>query len=190
MDSEEFCRWKGTAVDCLRTADRTGRDWRKDAMDSTRVEGRREPRAGEGGGQLGASLGVSMGTGGMGRPAGSRGGASGGAFAARILKTTVEERFGAVAGGWQRALERTATELADIKPLVREEDLVRYSVAWGRNSVQKVVVDVRRVDGPAKAGGHEVSDVLLRAFCKEGLFSRGPTAKIADRVWAAVSRAS
>ena len=63
---------------------------------------------------------------------------------------------------------------------------MRLAVPWGRTGLQQVVIDVRlspRDDAPDQTA----CEVQLRAFCKEGLINRNPTAATADRAWAAIS---
>jgi hypothetical protein len=84
------------------------------------------------------------------------------------------------------AFRRFYAALVDAQELAHEDDLVRLAVPWGRTGLQQVVIDVRLSPRDA-APDQTACEVQLRAFCKEGLINRKPTAATADRAWAAIS---
>lgn len=126
-------------------------------------------------GAIGGSLGGAIGAGVAGAaPAGARGGARG----ARWLKTVVEERAGASPGTRDDVLQRVAAAFPQALELARQDDLVRLAVPIGRTGLQHIVVDLML----RSAAGF--TEVRLRAYGKEGLLSRKPTAATADKVLA------
>lgn len=145
--------------------------------------------AGELGGRIGGSIGGALGgddlTARAGGRGGARGGSRGGAFGARMLKTVVQERSGTVQGSRDEVLSRLHAALVDTRELADEGDLVRLAVPWGRTGLQQVVIDLRL--SPLEAPDQTVCEAQVRAYCKEGLLNRKPTAAIADRAWAAIS---
>jgi hypothetical protein len=142
--------------------------------------------AGELGGRIGGRIGGALGADELTARAGARGGSRGGAFGARMLKTIVEERSGTVPGKREEVLSRFRSALADAREVARQGDLVRLAVPWGRTGLQQVVIDLR-LSPREGAPDQTACEVLLRAYCKEGLINRKPTAVTADRAWAAIS---
>lgn len=146
--------------------------------------------AGELGGRIGGRIGGALAgddlTARAGGRGGARGGSRGGALGARMLKTVVEERSGTVPGNRDEVLSRFHAALVDARELPNEGDLVRLAVPWGRTGLQQVVIDLRLSprEGPPE---QTVCEAQLRAYCKEGLLNRKPTAATADRAWAAIS---
>lgn len=131
-------------------------------------------------GRLGGEIGGKAGGGELGHRGGGRGGERGGARGARLLKTVVAERRGVVPGSPADALARLRQTFPESQEL--QANGVRFVVPLGLSGLQRVVVDV--TFQPTAAGQ---SEALLRSFAKEGLLSRHPAARIADKVWAALS---
>lgn len=85
-----------------------------------------------------------------------------------MLKTVVQERSGVASGTAEAVLVRVQ---------------VAVSTDWSAAD--------RRRPGVRAAGGHPngpSAEIQLRAYGKEGLLNRKPTATVAEQIWAAVSR--
>lgn len=66
-----------------------------------------------------------------------------------------------------------------------DDDVWRIVIPVGRTGLQRIVVDLTLT--PVAGADPPVTEIRLRAFGKEGLLSRKPTAKTADRVWTALA---
>jgi len=137
-----------------------------------------------GAGALGGGIGGALG----GAPggAGARGGARGGAWGARRLKTVVQERVGVAPETHDEVMTRVAAAAPEIREAQSSGDLERFVVPVGRTGLQQVVVDLEFGEPTPVRDGEGVK-VRLRAYAKEGLISRKPTAAVAERVWLAVT---
>ena len=102
-----------------------------------------------------------------------------------MLKTLVEQRTGERSGVPAEFKQRVADEFAQAQTLPSDDDVWRIAIPVGRTGLQQIVVDLRltRVAG----ADPPMTTIRLLAFGKEGLLSRKPTAKTADRVWAALA---
>jgi hypothetical protein len=100
----------------------------------------------------------------------SRRGARGGERGARWLRTLVEER--AVPAGMSSEAVTAAVLAANPRATRMQSGptVLRFALPLGRTGLQHVVLDVPLTEGP------------LRAFGKEGLLNRHPTARTADEV--------
>ena len=128
-------------------------------------------------GQLGGAIGGGIGGGAAGGAGGRRGGAKGGSWAASRMKTRVEDRAVPRSYAPADAFNRVASALPAVKPLPAPGGgVVRVVVPLGRTGLQQIVVDLL----PSGAG------TTVRAYGKEGLLSRRPTARTADQVAAAL----
>ncbi|MBV9801320.1 MAG: hypothetical protein JO039_24995 [Solirubrobacterales bacterium] len=137
-----------------------------------------------GAGALGGAIGASVG--GAAPATGGHGGARGGARGARWVRTVVEERAEGSPGGRDDVLRRVAAAFPQARRLDSHDDLVRLAVPIGRTGLQHIVVDL--VLRPAAgATAAPATEVRLRAYGKEGLFSRKPTAATVDKVLAAAT---
>ena len=85
-----------------------------------------------------------------------------------------------------RSLARMAAAFPQAREVAREADLVRMAVPLGRTGLQHIVVDLV-LGPPADTPDPPSTPVRLRAYGKEGLLSRKPTATTADKLWAAVA---
>ncbi len=83
-------------------------------------------------------------------------------------------------------LQRVAAAFPKAHELARQDDLVRLAVPIGRTGLQLIVVDLVLRSAAGSTEAH-ATEVRLRAYGKEGLLSRKPTAATADRVLAAVT---
>jgi hypothetical protein len=128
-------------------------------------------------GAIGGALGGSVGGGSAGKMGGRRGGARGGARGARRLRTRVEEKSGPVRVGPTEAVSRVVEEYPRTLQL-NTEAAMRLAIPVGITGLQRIVVDLHY-----PPDWREGSPAQLLAFGKEGLFSRRPTAQIADRIW-------
>lgn len=133
-------------------------------------------QAGKTGGRIGGAL--------AGAPTGGMGGGRGGARGARRLKTLVEERVAVSPGG--NPLERVVAAFPKAGELAREDDLVRLVVPTGLTGLQQIVVDLD-LPAAARSADAQATEVRLRAYGKEGVISRKPTAKTADKMAAVIS---
>lgn len=116
--------------------------------------------------------------------AGARGGAAGGAAGARRLKTRVEERSGRATGMPIEVRRRLDEVVPERIPLERpDSDGERFAVPVGRTGLQQIVVDLEAT--AADGGG---IDLVMTAYGKEGLISRRPTRRTADRIWGSIAR--
>ena len=102
-----------------------------------------------------------------------------------MLKTLVEERTGERSGTPTELKQRVADEFAQVQTLPSEDDVWRIAIPFGRTGLQQIVVDLRLT--PIAGADPPLTRIGLLAFGKEGLLSRKPTAKTADRVLAALA---
>ncbi len=132
-------------------------------------------------GALGGSIGGSLG-GGFGR-AGAAGGASGGESAARRMKTKSATEVVPFDGELSDVVGRCRRHLPRLVEVPGPPDRVRFVAPVGRTGLQQIVVDV--IVGVLGAAGE--ATVTVRAYGKEGLISRKPTARTAAEVAAALN---
>lgn len=136
-------------------------------------------RAGQAGGGLGGAAGGGT-AGGLG---GAAGGARGGARGARRLKTVVEDRTGVASEQADGLIARVGQAFPRAEVLAADDHMIRFAIPVGRTGLQHVVADItldyRRSpeQRTAPPGG-----VLVRAYGKEGILNRKPTARTADAV--------
>ncbi|BBH18579.1 hypothetical protein Back2_28660 [Nocardioides baekrokdamisoli] len=128
-------------------------------------------------GQLGGSIGGGVGAGGAGALGGGRGGAKGGARGAMRLRTVVEDRGTVAPLTRDEALQKLTSAFPKLIPLPTADAAVRVAIPLGLTGLQQVVVDILV---PASSDGQQLP--LVRTYCKEGLLSRKPAARIADQV--------
>ncbi|HEV7206787.1 MAG TPA: hypothetical protein VGN18_19440 [Jatrophihabitans sp.] len=102
-----------------------------------------------------------------------RAGARGGARAAGRLRTIVEDRAVPSAKTGAVAQAQLTESFPAAERLPAHADVLRLGIPVGLMGLQMVIVDIT----PAGAGS-----LLVRAFGKEGLISRKPTARTADQV--------
>lgn len=136
-----------------------------------------------GAGELGGSIGGGFAGAGW---AGGRGGARGGARAGRRLKTALQERAGVAPGTREEVMDRVVAATPEAQELESSGDLVRFVVPVGRTGLQQVVVDLV-FEAPTQPPNGPGVQVRLRAYAKEGLINRKPSATVADRVWLSVT---
>ena len=102
-----------------------------------------------------------------------------------MLRTLVEERTGERAGAPAELKQLVKDEYPQVQTLSSDSDVWRIAISIGRTGLQQIVVDLRFT--PVAGADPPVTTIRLLAFGKEGLLSRKPTAKTADRVWAALA---
>jgi hypothetical protein len=118
-------------------------------------------------GQVGGSLGGA-----------GDGGARGGARGAARLRTVVEDRTVSTSTPGSGVPARVTEAFPQAERISARDDVLRLAIPLGRTGLQRIVVDVR-LAGPTPEA---TQPVLVRAYGKEGLLSRKPTARIADQV--------
>jgi hypothetical protein len=109
---------------------------------------------------------------------GGSGGARGGARGAGLLKTVVEDRTGATAKPYSQLLAEVTAVWPRAKQLPAVGPALRIAIPLGVTGLAHIVVDIK----PSDSASTTAAPVLVRAYGKEGLLNRKPTARIADHV--------
>lgn len=140
--------------------------------------------AGELGSEIGAEISGMINGGIARRSHAGRGGARGAVWAARKLKTTVEERAGVLPGTPDQLRQRVYDAFTGLQTLRNEPNLWRITISVGLSGMQQVVVDLSLAPS---SQFQLATDVRLLAFCKQGLLRANFAKQIADRMWAALA---
>lgn len=109
------------------------------------------------------------------------GGARGAAWTAKRMKTVVEDRAGTTSARTDGLLARIRQEFAGALTLETDNELTRVVIPIGSTGLQQIIVDVR-LGAEGEASVSTTRTFNVRAFGKEGLLSRKPTARTADTV--------
>lgn len=124
-------------------------------------------------GALGGSIGGAVGAGGAGAAGGKRGGARGGAGAAARMRTVVADRSASAPLDRGSAWAAISAAFPKAGQLPADDSILRVVIPLGRTGLQQIVADVA-------VGTHPPHVPSVRAYGKEGLLNRKPTARIAD----------